>query len=118
MGASRLTTPELCPPPYPDQLEIVCRNDANGVTLTVRGEIDLASAPALERELRDAETRARRVVLDLADLAFIDSTGIHVLIDAQGRADIDGHQLVLTHVPAHARRLFSLTGIDGRFSIA
>jgi anti-sigma B factor antagonist len=87
------------------------------VTLTVRGEIDLASAPALERELRDAERPARRVVLDLAGLEFIDSTGIHVLVDAQRRAEINGHQLVLKHVPAQAERLFSLTGIKPRFSI-
>jgi anti-anti-sigma factor len=98
-------------------LEVVRRTDADGVTLTVRGEIDLASAHALDRELLDAESLARRIVLDLAGLEFIDSTGIHVLIDAHQRAEINGHQLVLTHIPAQAERLFSLTGIKSQLRI-
>jgi anti-anti-sigma factor len=112
-----LTDPEVHPSPYPPELEIIRQNRADGMTLTVRGEIDLASAPALERELRDVESRARRIVLDLAGLEFMDSSGLHALIDAQRRAEINGHELVLTHVPAHAQRLFSLIGINGRFTV-
>lgn len=118
LGASSLTRPETLSPPYPGQLEIGRRNDADGVTLVVRGEIDLASAPALARELRDARSRpARRIVIDLADLEFIDSTGIHALIQAQLAAELDGHELVLTHVPPQTQRLFSLTGINERFNL-
>jgi anti-sigma B factor antagonist len=84
------------------------------VTLTLGGEIDLASAPALEGAFREAEiSRPSRIVLDLGALDFIDSTGIHLLIHAQQRAAADGRQLVLIRVPAHAQRLFRLTGISG-----
>jgi anti-sigma B factor antagonist len=100
------------------QLAITSRVEADEVTLTLCGEIDIATAPALECELRDAESsRARRVVLDLGALDFIDSTGIHLLIHAQQRADADGHQLVLTRVPAHAERLFGLTGLSARLTV-
>lgn len=87
------------------------------MTLLVRGEIDLASAHGLERELRKAPSSARRIVVDLGGLEFIDSTGVHVLIDAQQRAENSGHELVLIHVPAQAQRLFTLTGLAARLSI-
>jgi anti-sigma B factor antagonist/stage II sporulation protein AA (anti-sigma F factor antagonist) len=56
-------------------------------------------------------------VLDLAGLEFIDSAGLHALLDAQVRAELNGHELVLTRVPAQALRLFSLTGLNTRLSI-
>ncbi len=88
------------------------------MTLVLEGEIDLNSAPALERELQHAERLTpRRVVLDLDALAFLDSTAIHLLFDAQRRAEADGHELVLTRVPAHAQRLFSLTGLSPQLTL-
>jgi anti-sigma B factor antagonist len=107
------------PVPRLSRLTIAYRAEADQTTLTVDGEIDLSSAPALERELHRAETGVSgRIVLDLAALEFIDSTGIHLLIDAQQRADDGGQELVLTHVPPHAQRLFRLTGLDARLAIA
>ena len=102
----------------PGQLTIVRETDGDSVTLLIRGEIDLASAPDLERELRDAErSMPRRVVLDLAALEFLDSTAIHLLIDAQHRAATNGHELILTHLPAHADRLLVLTGVRAWLTI-
>jgi anti-anti-sigma factor len=97
---------------------IVRQDEDNAVTLTLDGEIDLESAPALEHELRDAEgSQPRRVVLDLAAIDFLDSTGIHLLLEAHERAETAGRQLVLRHVPDHARRLFTLTGLISRLTV-
>lgn len=88
------------------------------MTLILCGEIDLTSASALEDELHDAEASLpRRIVLDLAALEFIGSTGIYLLLDAQERAQAAAHQFVLTHVPAHAQRLLRLTGADARLTV-
>jgi anti-sigma B factor antagonist len=98
-------------PPAP-RLTLVDRSGVDEVRLSLSGEIDLASVPELERELRDAESsRPARIVLDFSAVEFIDSSGIHMLVDALQRADAAGHRLVLTHVPGHARRVFDLTGI-------
>lgn len=103
----------------PGQLTIASRREAGDVTLTVGGEVDIASAPALDSALRDAESSLpSRILVDLAALDFIDSTGIHLLIDAHQRADANGYELVLEHVPAHAQRLFRLTGISTRLIVA
>jgi anti-anti-sigma factor len=113
-----MSGPQSVFPPSPGPLTIDRRNDADGVTLVLRGEIDLASAPVLERALQDIERSSPdRIVLDLAALDFLDSSGIHLLIRAQERARTSRHQLVVTRVPVHAQRLFELTGIKAQLNI-
>ena len=45
------------------------------------GDLDLASAPALQREVLAATTRAQSIVLDLSEVAWLDSTGLRLLDD-------------------------------------
>jgi anti-sigma B factor antagonist len=110
--------PQLVSPPTLGQLTIGRRSDADSVTLVLRGEVDIASAPMLEAALREVErSRPRRIVLDLAALDFVDSTGVHLLINAQERARAQRHELVLTRVPSHAQRLFDLTGVSAQLTL-
>jgi anti-sigma B factor antagonist len=90
-----------------------------GTIVFLRGELDLASAPALDDELRFVEALSpRRIVLDCRALEFIDSFGLSVLVDAQRRAEHDGRALVLVSVPRQAQLLLSVTGLDKRFTFA
>ena len=110
--------PDAPPALAPQQLTITRRTQAGEITLTLRGELDLASASALEDELHDAEaSRPRCIVLDLEALEFIGSTGIHLFVEAQERAETDAHRFVLTHVPAYVLRLLRLTGVDALLAI-
>lgn len=109
---------ELRRSPGQDLLTIDRQEEDGSVTLSLRGEIDLASVPLLRQELKDAaQASPRRIVLDLAALAFIDSTGIHALLEAQGHAASNAHVLVLTNVPAHVRRLFRIADIEAHIPI-
>ena len=76
----------------------------------VAGDLDIATSPQLVRTLREALSQARLVVLDLRELAFMDSAGVHAIVDASTRARQAGRQLVLLRGPAHVDRLFALTG--------
>jgi anti-sigma B factor antagonist len=76
----------------------------------VRGELDIATAPRLRQTLREAVLRARRVVLDLRELTFMDCAGIHVIVDASNDARQAEGQLVLVRGPSHIDRVFTLTG--------
>lgn len=54
------------------------------VVVTVAGEMDLISSPAVRQKVHDAVAAGRRrVVLDLADVRFCDSSGVGVLIGAR-----------------------------------
>ena len=50
------------------------------------GELDIATTPQLQSTLRESQLHARLVVLDLRELAFLDSSGVHAMIAASARA--------------------------------
>jgi len=81
----------------------------------LRGELDQASAPELREPLSDAiDSGARRVLIDLSDCGFIDSTGLSVLVRAQQQLanDGDGRQLAICCPDSDVRRLLEITGLD------
>lgn len=84
--------------------------DAAWVHLT--GELDIATSPQLARTLSEAQGQARLVVADLRQVAFADSSVLHVLIDATTRAQHEGSRLVVLRGPPHVDRVFALTGFD------
>lgn len=87
--------------------------------LAVSGELDLAAASSFETELnRVLATDAERIVLDLASLEFIDSTGLSVLVRAQQRAHESGRELGLVNPGPQVERLLHLTGLTERLSLS
>ena len=98
-------------------LTILRKPDARGLVLELAGELDLESAPALDRQLRELNgTSSGRLLIDLSKLEFMDSSGLSVIVDAQRAAEANGHPLSLLPGPAQVQRLFELTGVSERFS--
>ncbi|MEA2190178.1 MAG: anti-sigma factor antagonist [Solirubrobacteraceae bacterium] len=93
----------------------VC-SDGDEVVVAPAGELDLASAGVLEAEMRAlAGAQAKRVVLDLRDVGFMDSTGLRLLISLRNTARRCGQRLLVVPGPACVQRLFELTGTRGLF---
>ena len=68
------------------------------------GELDLASVPAVQRAVLAATVRAKRVVLDLSEVTWMDSTGLRMLDDLARTYDARGVQVRIVappDVPAH-----------------
>jgi anti-sigma B factor antagonist len=77
------------------------------------GELDGSNAGLVEHELELAEaSTANRIVLDLGPLAFIDSTGLRVLLMAKRRSDADNDRLRIRRGRDQVMRVLALTGID------
>lgn len=74
----------------------------------VAGELDMATAPELERTLRGARSHAHLVVLDLRELAFTDVSGLHAIVDASISARERESRLVLVRPPPEVDRTFRL----------
>jgi len=83
-----------------------------GVRLVVHGEVDVATAGQLEMELRGALGTGGRVELDLAGVGFMDSTGLHALLEPMVAS---GRRLVLFDASRQVARLFDAAGITGLF---
>lgn len=99
-------------------LSIAAAETVDGVRLELSGELDLASAPQLERALARAKHgRPATLVLDLRDLSFLDSCGLRELLGTQRACEEAGCSLTLI-AGAPARRLFELTGVAARVPLA
>ncbi|HEY4426592.1 MAG TPA: STAS domain-containing protein [Solirubrobacteraceae bacterium] len=91
------------------------RSERQGETgrVTVVGEIDIATAPQVQDavEAMLAE-RVGELLIDLRDLAFIDSSGLRLLIALNNRATADGWKLSLTRPSDRSMSVFQITGAD------
>src|SRR3954467_12567054 len=87
--------------------------DAVTQVVSVRGEIDLFTAPEFKSRIHDAIEAGRdRVVVDLSATTFIDSSSLGVLISAHRRLKMRGGRLVVAcDVPA-VMSTFKITGLD------
>jgi anti-anti-sigma factor len=88
----------------------------NGVrTISVRGELDLSTAPELEGPLDQAlESDEGSVLIDLTQCEFIDSTGIALIVRAWQRLQNGDHgrSLVLCSQNDQVRRVLEITGLE------
>jgi anti-anti-sigma factor len=90
-------------------------SDGGDVVVAVRGELDVLTAPFLWERLEPALAGVTgKLVFEFADLTFIDSMGLGVIVRAQSRlrGETPGGQIVMRHLNAHARKVFEITGLD------
>ena len=86
--------------------------------VTVSGELDASSASTLYGALADLEIEdAHDVVLDLARVTFMDSTGLSVIITEHKRLQHLGGRLTIFSPPSSVRRLFTITALDSVLDI-
>ena len=96
--------------PLPGQLVVDTHDEGDTAVLALSGELDLASTPILERELKALESAgATKILIDLAGVGFMDSTGLQALLRARERAMTVGVQLSLRRGPHQVQRVFELT---------
>jgi anti-sigma B factor antagonist len=89
---------------------------------SVRGELDMSTAPDLQRQLDEAlADGGASIVLDLGECEFIDSTGIALIVRTWQRLDGNGDagegRLVLCGVNSQVRRLLEITGVEGTIAM-
>jgi len=87
----------------------------DATVVAVAGELDLHTAAELESALDEAD-RNGRVVVDLTQVTFLDSTALGVLLRASRRREHDPLDLVVDG--SEVRRVFEITGLDRRFTFA
>lgn len=92
--------------------------ERTGDTAWIRadGDLDLSSAPTLERSLRSAETQegVTRLVLDLRSVRFLDSTGLRVVLATDARLRPSGRRFEIVRGPRAVQRVFQLAMLDER----
>jgi anti-sigma B factor antagonist len=92
--------------------------DAERHVLAVRGEIDLFTAPELKQVLAESIEGGRiRIIVDLTDTTFLDSTALGVLIGAVKRLRSRDGALAIVNIDDNIAKTFEITGLDQIFTI-
>jgi anti-sigma B factor antagonist len=104
--------------PPPDMFSIRTEQHGDAAVVVPTGELDLASAPALEATLARSFDAAGsgRVVLDLRELEFIDSSGLRALLTARRRAEDVGAAFSLVGGHPGLERTLEIAGVRTVFS--
>ncbi|MET0930800.1 MAG: STAS domain-containing protein [Aeromicrobium sp.] len=97
--------------------ELVFSSDQqDGATvLSVAGEIDMHTADALRDRIVDLDVSRGTLVLDLAGVGFVDSSGLGALLGIKKQQDAAGGRLVLSRLSPAVTRLIEITKMDRVF---
>ena len=86
--------------------------EADGVCMKLTGELDIASAPELRDSLAgQSEEPGRSILVDLAEVTYLDSTGISVLVVAAKRVRSEGGSFMVANASGAVRRILEITGL-------
>jgi anti-anti-sigma factor len=98
--------------------DVTTEQRGDTVHLRLSGELDISSAAKVEDELARVEPdRPGVIVLDLRNLAFMDSTGLRLLIAADTRAREQDRRLKIIKGPEPVQRVFRITRLEERLEI-
>ena len=102
--------------PLPEAFSVRTEQHGDATVVVPHGELDLATAPALEHALDGAMGEAARVVLDLRELDFIDSSGLRTLLSARKRAELSGAEFSLVAGDRGLERTLEIAGVHQIFA--
>ena len=93
--------------------------EEKGATLvaTFAGDIDLETSPKVRKVLLDCVGRSLSVLVDLGQVAYIDSSGVAALVESLQTARKRGGRFALSGISDGARRVLQLARLDRVFTI-
>lgn len=103
----------------PPAFKIFTAEEAGTVRVAPHGELDIATAPQLQAEFDRivAIDGLERVIVDLRDLVFLDSTGLETIVKIDAVAARDGFALTVVRGPRAVERLFAVMRLDRKLQI-
>ena len=90
------------------------QDDGVLLELRLRGELDMSAVPEVEQLVARLPPDRGRIVVDLGELEFLDSTGLRLLLTLQQRQD--GTAVAFTEPSRRVGRVLDITGVRGLLS--
>ena len=98
-------------------LKIDTTREGDTLNLTLSGEFDMGAIRAFRAAVEDEANPWRRVVIDMSDLTFMDSSGLQELVRLDNRARERGLEVIVAKPSVPVTRLLELTGLEKHFNI-
>jgi anti-sigma B factor antagonist len=98
-----------------DQFRVEIAPDRDVVRVSPVGELDMSTTGELTAEIQQLwRSGFTRVILDLRGATFIDSSGLHAILDEHAAATADGRDFAIIPGPPAVQRIFAVTGLKSR----
>ncbi len=98
-------------------LQIRTERDADSHVLRLIGELDLASAGVLDTAIAELCTDgAKRITLEMEELAFMDSTGLRSVLVGRELCDVNGCELLIGGLSRQVERLLDISGVGEKLA--
>jgi len=97
-------------------MEINCKKDGAALTVELTGRLDTNTAPQLEGELKNSLTDVNDLTFDLANLEYISSAGLRVVLYAQKVMNAQG-KMQVKNVKPEIMEVFEITGFTDLLTI-
>lgn len=97
-------------------LDIEVKKDGAQYTFLLDGRLDTITSPDLESKINEATPDADKLILDLANLEYISSAGLRVLLGAVQSMEGKG-EMIVCNLSQSVKEVFELTGFSRLFNI-
>ena len=96
-------------------METMTTTEGDKLTIAVSGRVDTVTAPEFGAALKFGD--AKHVVIDLADVPYMSSAGLRILLTAHKTMTGNGGELKLANVQSSVKEVFDITGFSEIFSL-
>lgn len=103
----------------PGVIQVTSETTRGALVVRIRGEVDMRTAPRFRSLLNDyAQRAAGPVLLDLAGVTYMDSSGVGTLVSVKRELERTGRRFVLMNLQGRVRSVLEITHLDRFFRIA
>ena len=88
------------------------QQNGNSLIIYISGRLDTISASTLELEMKRLVDGTKDVILDLKDLSYISSSGLHVMLQTQKLMNVKNKKLIIKNMGEAVRDIFNMTGFN------
>lgn len=101
-----------------DQIEVTTEVLEGTTIIKPIGEIDLSRAPSLRHHLNEAQAaKPGTLVIDLAEVPYMDSSGVATLVEAMQIARRNKSRIILCSMQERVKSIFEIARLDAVFTI-
>lgn len=96
--------------PVPNLLRVTAEPLEDALLVRAAGEVDVSTIPVLRTELETARQEAVTVLLDLSEITFMDSSGLHLLLDLSQASAVSDWAFFIVRPSKAVQRLIEISG--------
>ena len=97
-------------------MDITKTLEIDTLTITLSGRLNTLTAPQLEEEIKAIGTDVKTLILDFAEVPYISSAGLRVLLEAQKKMSKQG-KMIVRHVLEDVMEVLDITGFSSILTI-